>query len=109
MIANVSPAASCCEHTLNTLRYGDRVKELKKEVGTQNPAGERTYVGEIAAKCQANLSQPVDTSTERTKQYEYSKNRSQTYFTVDFQTADAKDSVRPEQLRKPIVWTAVNV
>lgn len=31
MIANVSPANSCCEHTLNTLRYADRVKELKKE------------------------------------------------------------------------------
>ena len=31
MIANVSPAMSCCEHTLNTLRYADRVKELKKE------------------------------------------------------------------------------
>jgi len=30
MIANVSPANSCCEHTLNTLRYADRVKELKK-------------------------------------------------------------------------------
>lgn len=29
MIANVSPANSCCEHTLNTLRYADRVKELK--------------------------------------------------------------------------------
>jgi len=28
MIANVSPTASCCEHTLNTLRYADRVKEL---------------------------------------------------------------------------------
>lgn len=33
MIANVSPANSCCEHTLNTLRYADRVKELKKEQG----------------------------------------------------------------------------
>lgn len=30
MIANVSPTASCCEHTLNTLRYADRVKELRK-------------------------------------------------------------------------------
>lgn len=29
MIANVSPANSCCEHSLNTLRYADRVKELK--------------------------------------------------------------------------------
>jgi kinesin family member 2/24 len=32
MIANVSPASSCCEHTLNTLRYADRVKELKKDM-----------------------------------------------------------------------------
>ena len=40
MIANVSPAASCCEHTLNTLRYGDRVKELKKQRnGSQNAPG----------------------------------------------------------------------
>ena len=30
MIANVSPTLSCCEHTLNTLRYADRVKEIKK-------------------------------------------------------------------------------
>jgi len=30
MIANVSPTQTCCEHTLNTLRYADRVKELKK-------------------------------------------------------------------------------
>ena len=30
MIANVSPGLQSCEHTLNTLRYADRVKELKK-------------------------------------------------------------------------------
>lgn len=30
MIGNISPACSSCEHTLNTLRYADRVKELKK-------------------------------------------------------------------------------
>lgn len=29
MIANISPANSCCENTLNTIRYADRVKELK--------------------------------------------------------------------------------
>uniref|UniRef100_A0A8C4R7Y6 Kinesin-like protein n=1 Tax=Eptatretus burgeri TaxID=7764 RepID=A0A8C4R7Y6_EPTBU len=38
MIATISPALSCCEHTLNTLRYADRVKELplegETEVGT---------------------------------------------------------------------------
>lgn len=31
MIANVSPGASCSEHSLNTMRYADRVKELKAE------------------------------------------------------------------------------
>jgi len=31
MIANVSPALGCCEPTLNTLRYADRVKEMKKD------------------------------------------------------------------------------
>uniref|UniRef100_A0A0B6ZWP8 Kinesin-like protein n=1 Tax=Arion vulgaris TaxID=1028688 RepID=A0A0B6ZWP8_9EUPU len=28
MISMISPGMSCCEHTLNTLRYADRVKEL---------------------------------------------------------------------------------
>ena len=30
MIGNISPSSNSCEHTLNTLRYADRVKELKK-------------------------------------------------------------------------------
>jgi len=34
MIAMINPCLSSCEHTLNTLRYADRVKEL----GTQDPA-----------------------------------------------------------------------
>ncbi|XP_021077792.1 kinesin-like protein KIF24 [Mus pahari] len=32
MIANISPSHMATEHTLNTLRYADRVKELKKGV-----------------------------------------------------------------------------
>ena len=44
MIANVSPANSCCEHTLNTLRYADRVKELKKDgaIGSGGPPPPKT-------------------------------------------------------------------
>lgn len=30
MIGNISPSESCTEDTLNTLRYADRIKELKK-------------------------------------------------------------------------------
>ena len=38
MVANIGPTISCCEHTLNTLRYADRVKELTKENrDTSNP------------------------------------------------------------------------
>ena len=36
MIANISPASNCSEHTLNTLRYADRVKELKKDATLAN-------------------------------------------------------------------------
>ncbi|RNF11505.1 putative MCAK-like kinesin [Trypanosoma conorhini] len=40
MIGAVSPSSNSCEHTLNTLRYADRVKELKKSVGERRPLGE---------------------------------------------------------------------
>lgn len=33
MIGNISPNESACENTLNTLRYADRVKELRKGEG----------------------------------------------------------------------------
>jgi len=42
MIANVSPGTSCVEHTLNTLRYADRVKEMKKEGEEQRPRKAKT-------------------------------------------------------------------
>jgi len=35
MIAMISPTLSSCEHTLNTLRYADRVKELGAEDPTE--------------------------------------------------------------------------
>jgi kinesin family protein 2/24 len=55
MIANVSPATSCCEHTLNTLRYADRVKELRKELASGKP---QTYTKErelMLARQQTNV------------------------------------------------------
>eukprot|EP00659_Diplonema_papillatum_P019220 gene19220-29599_t len=37
MIANVAPGTLSCEHTLNTLRYADRVKSLSREKGSRGP------------------------------------------------------------------------
>lgn len=42
MIGNISPSFSCCEHTLNTLRYADRVKELKKSKDDRNKGSAKT-------------------------------------------------------------------
>ncbi|NXP07211.1 KIF24 protein, partial [Thinocorus orbignyianus] len=41
MIANVSPSHIATEHTLNTLRYADRVKELKKGIKFSTPVTNR--------------------------------------------------------------------
>ncbi|XP_045449723.1 kinesin-like protein Klp10A [Melitaea cinxia] len=38
MIAMISPVMSSCEHSLNTLRYADRVKELGTSEGTRGRA-----------------------------------------------------------------------
>jgi len=38
MIGNISPSSHACEHTINTLRYADRVKELKKPSEERNTA-----------------------------------------------------------------------
>ena len=39
MIANVAPTSSCCELSLNTLRYADRVKELSGEKSSKEKVG----------------------------------------------------------------------
>lgn len=41
MIANISPCLSCSEHTLNTLRYADRVKELRKPKNERDSTPDR--------------------------------------------------------------------
>lgn len=46
MIGCISPCASNCEHTLNTLRYADRVKELKRSTGN----GEALTNNDLLAK-----------------------------------------------------------
>ena len=43
MIANISPCLSCSLHTLNTLRYADRVKELRKNKHEREKEKENEY------------------------------------------------------------------
>lgn len=45
MIGNISPGSGSCENTLNTLRYADRVKELKK--GGNEPSKEDRMAKEL--------------------------------------------------------------
>ena len=44
MIATISPSASNSEHTLNTLRYADRVKELKGSANQEYSDEEDDYL-----------------------------------------------------------------
>ena len=60
MIACVSPAAGSCEHTLNTLRYADRVKELRSNVvGTLSSSSSSSLssIGDALAR-KASLQSP---------------------------------------------------
>ncbi|NXG78959.1 KIF24 protein, partial [Baryphthengus martii] len=51
MIANVSPSHVATEHTLNTLRYADRVKELKKGIRCSTPVtNRRRTAGNVSPK-----------------------------------------------------------
>ncbi|XP_033929201.1 kinesin-like protein KIF24 [Melopsittacus undulatus] len=51
MIANVSPSHVATEHTLNTLRYADRVKELKKGIKCSTPiTNKRRTAGNVSPK-----------------------------------------------------------
>mmetsp|Transcript_22211 Transcript_22211/g.48763 ORF Transcript_22211/g.48763 Transcript_22211/m.48763 type:complete len:767 (-) Transcript_22211:335-2635(-) len=47
MIANISPASGSCEHTLNTLRYADRVKELRRSGGGSSQASSSYYASYV--------------------------------------------------------------
>ena len=64
MIGNISPCAASCEHTLNTLRYADRVKELKKSSTDASMSSEPISKEDLLAK-QLMLPRMQKNSTKR--------------------------------------------
>lgn len=55
MIATVSPSSANCEHTINTLRYADRVKELK----SSNNCESSKFINESTFDSQSSLGSPA--------------------------------------------------
>lgn len=62
MIGNISPTMTNCEYSLNTLRYADRVKELKKDAKDRDKMGPKA---ELFLPRQANNIQRYDERMER--------------------------------------------
>ncbi len=81
MIANISPILSCSEHTLNTLRYADRVKELRKEKAErENFQNENKDPSEVLAQImmmprEHSKSIKYNVDPKKLKEFEKEKNR----------------------------------
>ena len=70
MIAMISPGMSCCDHTLNTLRYADRVKELEFNKTAPKPeSDDEKNVGKVVMKSDIDRCQ----SGEKTEKKSTSK------------------------------------
>ncbi|KAL7750447.1 hypothetical protein RI367_004221 [Sorochytrium milnesiophthora] len=75
MIATVSPNISNSEHTLNTLRYADRVKELKGDSGLQEEASMESNAPSRSAagtqQVRASYASTVDTNDSDKRESNY--------------------------------------
>eukprot|EP00216_Chloropicon_sp_CCMP2111_P003611 CAMPEP_0198242882 /NCGR_PEP_ID=MMETSP1446-20131203/22145_1 /TAXON_ID=1461542 ORGANISM="Unidentified sp, Strain CCMP2111" /NCGR_SAMPLE_ID=MMETSP1446 /ASSEMBLY_ACC=CAM_ASM_001112 /LENGTH=662 /DNA_ID=CAMNT_0043926533 /DNA_START=338 /DNA_END=2326 /DNA_ORIENTATION=- len=65
MIANIAPSTSCCENSLNTLRYADRVKEMKRDRSSsvspqdpRHPSAQQISEAKMAKQVLASYGQP---------------------------------------------------
>ncbi|XP_049619767.1 kinesin-like protein KIF24 isoform X3 [Syngnathus scovelli] len=100
MIANISPSVVATEHTLNTLRYADRVKELRGRGGepeSKTTSSSKCSVGKtptpratfasVSPTSRNIVGCPVDCSTPRNGRH------------GEERAARAKNGVRPEEAR----------
>lgn len=86
MIAMISPGLSSCEHTINTLRYADRVKELgADENGASTPMGDEELMlpvegeeeegneaADLSLVCSRNVSQTASSTLDIINRYRQS-------------------------------------
>ncbi|XP_017005867.2 kinesin-like protein Klp59C [Drosophila takahashii] len=76
MIAMISPSMNCVEHTLNTLRYADRVKELiaKEAEALQNTTGDGDEKSHSDLNDESEPEMLAEEEQEE-EQYEYEDNQ----------------------------------
>ncbi|KAH8348917.1 hypothetical protein KR084_012436 [Drosophila pseudotakahashii] len=77
MIAMISPSMNCVEHTLNTLRYADRVKELiaKEAEAMQNTTGDGDGEGKSPDLNEESEPEMLADEEQDEEQYEYEDNQ----------------------------------
>ena len=72
MIANVSPAEGSCEHTLNTLRYADRVRELTRGSETSTTGSPTASTAGLARRHRQSMQTPRRSSMPSTPRHSQS-------------------------------------
>lgn len=88
MIANISPCSSSVEHTLNTLRYADRVKEQREDNGSNPLNGQSAYMPHMVRR-PINNSSPSSIYQQRNKNI-YTND-------INFRTSQQCQSSQPNQ------------
>ena len=112
MIATISPASRNAEHTCNTLRYADRVKELSKKKKNSGavecvPFPDATDFGKSAAAISsAGGDEDDDEEEDQVQDEDVENNVAEPMHEVDDTEDDAKAvGMAPDQLNYSIIVT----
>jgi len=98
MIAAVSPSVASVEHTLNTLRYADRVKEMK-EAGSSRKARHNAYMphndeNNSSKRNSSHTSSSSRTTRPRSVSPRASKHHNRAVTSISFKNAQKTKSIK---------------